>query len=178
MSERTGVTVRWAIPADARAIATVHVASWQEGYRGLIDPRTLVGLSVDRRETQWRAWLAKGGERQLTLVAEHLGEIGGFCTLAMPSRDAEERDGVAEIPALYVTPKLWRAGLGTALIGAAADTMRERGFGEAILWMLEGNRRAKGFYARHGWQRDGGRRSSRHYPDAEELVEVRFRRAI
>ena len=58
----------------------------------------LDGLTVDGRERDWRGWLAEGGERELTLVAERDGTIEAFCTLELPSSEADEPDDVAGIP--------------------------------------------------------------------------------
>ena len=173
-----GVTVRWATVADAEAIAEVHIASWRAAYRGLMPDEVLDGLRLDQRTQQWRTWLAQGGERADTLLAERGGSIEGFCTLAMPSRDSDEGAEVAEVPALYLRPESRRGGVGTTLLGAALDEIRARGFRDAILWMLEGNDPAEAFYERRGWRRDGGSRGSRYLPDMEELVEVRFRRSV
>jgi GNAT superfamily N-acetyltransferase len=181
MSARAGV--RWATVEDARAIAAVHIASWRAAYRGLVPDRILDELTIEGRRRDWRGWLAEGGKRQDTLVAERDGGIEAFCTLEMPSREANEPDGVAGIPALYAHPDAFGRGAGPALMDAAIEAMRGRGYREAILWMLEGNQRAEAFYERRGWKRDGGRRPA-DYPgmtfasEAERPPEVRFRRAL
>jgi uncharacterized protein (TIGR02118 family) len=64
----SAIAVGDAAAADARAIATVHVRSWQEGYRGIVDDAVLDGLSVDDRERVWRERLAfavRASRRQL-----------------------------------------------------------------------------------------------------------------
>jgi GNAT superfamily N-acetyltransferase len=168
---------------DAPELARVHVESWLGAYRGLLPDDVLDGLSVTRRTEQWRRWLEPGGERPLTLVAEAERPLG-FASLAIPSLDDGEGEGVGEIPALYVEPAAWGRGVGAVLLDAAVEAMREMGCREGILWMLEGNDRAGAFYDRHRWRRDGGRRASQHYPDVnyrdleEPLVEVRFRRDL
>ena len=172
------VTVRWADLDDAEGIAAVHIASWQAAYRGLLPKETLDGLRLDQRTEQWRIWLAPEGERAETLIAERDGAIAGFATLAMPSRDRDEPEGVGEIPALYLDPEARRSGIGSRLVEEALAEMRERGYREALLWMLEGNDPANAFYERTGWRRDGGRRHSQYYPDAPELAELRFRRSV
>ena len=141
----------------------------------------LDGLTIEGRERDWQGWLADGGERVHTLLAERDGMIEAFCTLEMPSSE-DEPDAVAGIPAIYAHPDAFGRGAGPALLDAAIEAMRERGYTEAILWMLEGNRRAEAFYERRGWHRDGGRRSAR-YPgiifEAEaEPMEIRFRRSL
>ncbi len=161
----------------------MHIASWRAAYRGLMPDAVLDALSIDGRERDWRGWLAEGGERELTLVAERDGTIEAFCTLELPSTEADETDDVAGIPALYAHPDAFGRGAGPALMQAAIEAARERGFREAILWMLEDNRRAAAFYERRGWTRDGGRRPA-DYPgmesatDDERPPEVRFRLAL
>jgi GNAT superfamily N-acetyltransferase len=116
-------------------------------------------------------------------VAERDGRIEAFCTLELPSREEDEADGVAGVPALYAHPDAFGRGAGPALLDAAIEAMRERGYRESILWMLEGNRRAEAFYERRGWTPDGGRRPA-EYPgltyasEAERPLEVKLRRSL
>ena len=177
-SNSRSVSVRRAEEGDAEEIARVHVGSWQGGYRGLISDDVLDGLSIEGRTRQWRGWLAPGGARALTLVAATNGRIVGFVTLATQSRDRDEPAGVGEVPALYVLPSAWGAGVGGALMDASMQELRRAGCAQAILWMLEGNDRAARFYAGQGWRADGGRRGSQYYPEDVDLVEVRFRREL
>jgi GNAT superfamily N-acetyltransferase len=161
----------------------VHIASWRAAYRGLMPDAVLDRLSLERRQRDWRGWLAEGGARHFTLVAERDGRLVAFCTVEMPAREDDEPDDVAAIPALYAHPDAFGTGAGRALIEAAVEAAREAGYREAVLWMLEGNRRAEAFYERGGWRRDGGRRRS-DYPGViyasgdERPVEVRYRLAL
>jgi GNAT superfamily N-acetyltransferase len=174
-----GVSVRWARIEDAAELAEVHIASWRAAYANLLPADRLAGLDLGRRTEDWRGWLGPEGERNETLVAEIDGEIAGFATLEMPSRDEDQPDDVAQIPALYLRPERRRAGIGSALVDASLDEMRKRGFREVILWMLEGNDAARAFYERTGWHLDGtARRASQYFPEVSELVEVRFRRSL
>jgi GNAT superfamily N-acetyltransferase len=148
--------VRWAVPEDARAIATVQVSSWRAAYRGLIPDETLARIAVPEREPRWREWLSDR-TRPSTLVAGYGDRIEGFCSVAMPARSVEEASDLAEIPALYVAPGAWRRGVGAALMTRALDEMAEAGFARALVWVLEGNDRAIAFYEASGWRLDGGR---------------------
>jgi GNAT superfamily N-acetyltransferase len=172
------VRVREATAEDAPAIAQAHVDSWQGAYPGLIPDRFLDRISLAGREHQWRHTLSGGTEGPLVLVVDSGDELAGFSTVAIPSRDHDEPDDVAEIPAIYVRPSAWGTGVGSALMDASVAAMRGAGCREAILWAVAGNERAAAFYSRQGWHDDGGRRPSQYFPDATEVVEVRFRRRL
>ena len=118
--------IRQAVPADARAIAEVHVSSWRWAYRGLIPGDFLEKLSVDDRETTWRERLADPTPRWGCLVAEDpAARVVGF------------------------------AAYGRDLFAGATDALRGFGFGGAFLWVLAANDRARRFYEKAGWARDG-----------------------
>src|ERR1700744_5293641 len=117
------ISVRVATADDAAAIAGIHVRSWQSAYRGMIGDEILDGLSVARRESDWRQRLHASVSAQaipFTLVAELGGAACGFCNVARLDDDAE-----ATIGALYLEPGHLRAGIGGALLRAALDRLRE-----------------------------------------------------
>lgn len=147
--------VRSAAPADAPAIAGVHVRSWQAGYRGLMPDELLDGLSAADREPMWREAVSGEVDTAAVFVAERDGELVGFCALSEPSRDEDAGERVAEIGAIYVDPAAWRAGAGRALMEAALSHLRCGGWEEATLWVLRDNRGALEFYARFGFAPDG-----------------------
>ncbi|WP_157958463.1 GNAT family N-acetyltransferase [Salinicola lusitanus] len=60
MSRAGAVVVRRATPADAEAIATIHVDAWRHNYRGWIAETTLAGLDVAARAAAWRSQLEAG----------------------------------------------------------------------------------------------------------------------
>ena len=75
--------IREAVPADARAMAEIHVRSWQAAYRGQLTDDYLDGLSVEDRLEQhrrslqeppaeWRTWVAQDGERAPTYREEEV----------------------------------------------------------------------------------------------------------
>lgn len=163
--------VRRAVPADARAIAEVHVRSWQAGYRGLMPDEVLDGLSAAERVPRWRDALS---DESVVFVAERDGELIGFCGLAEPSRDEDAGNGVAEVASIYVDPGAWRAGTGRALMDVALTHLQAGGWREATLWVLRENQVALDFYAAHHFRPDG----------AEQLYErtrtigIRLRRSL
>ena len=116
--------VRRATPADARALAELHVASWRAGYKGIVADEQLAAQSVDQRHAIWDELLAD--ENMAVLVAGEV-ELEGFVAFQPETR---------EIRALYVAPDRFRRGVGTELIEAAHDELNGD---EAVLWVLEGN---------------------------------------
>lgn len=149
--------LRRAVPGDELAVATVHVRSWQAGYRGLLPAAGLAGLRpVDR--ARWYTFHAVP-----TVIAVEHDAIQGFVTYG-------DRDGTARIWALYVDPDHWRAGIGTRLLDRAMADLAAAGRRTVDLWVLQGNTRAERFYARHGFTATGRvRRETLFGAEVEEL---------
>lgn len=167
--------VRRANKDDSRAIAEVHVRSWQAAYRGLIDEEFLTKLSVDKRQAMWEEFLRR--EPPSILVAERDSSVVGFCSFG-PARDRDnERSSVAEIMALYVQSEYWSTGVGRALWRQALERMTADGFEQVILWVMDTNTRARAFYERIGFHHDGGFKSEQ-LTDTVILREVRYRRVV
>lgn len=164
--------VRIATPDDARAIAEIHVASWQEGYRGQLPDSYLKSLSADARETRWAQSLRDGAA---VLLAEHAGNPVGFVRYG-PSRDDDAPETGGEIYGLYVHPDAWSTGKGQQLHDSALAALTDEGSTVVTLWVLASNDRARRFYSRHGWQLDGAAKVVEL--DAVTLSEVRYKRAL
>jgi GNAT superfamily N-acetyltransferase len=148
------VQVRRAAVEDAAAIAVVHVRAWRVAYHGLMPDELLDGLSVTRRETNWREALT-GEQGPEVLVAMHDGVVVGFCAAVFPSRDADAGEHVAEIEATYVDPDVWGAGVGRALMVVALAGLRAGESHAVTLWVLAENHHARDFYAQFGFEPDG-----------------------
>lgn len=155
------MTVRPARPDDARAIALVHVLTWQAAYRDLLPTDFLAGLSVDARQDMWTR--AIGQNRSTVLVAEVDGGLVGFCSVGPCVDVAERAPGTMELWTLYVAPDHWSTGVGRELWSAARAALIEQGVEQVILWVLKGNQRAIRFYEAAGFVWD---------PQASKRVEV------
>src|SRR5215831_7763536 len=80
--------VRSAVPADAAAIAHVHVATWRSAYRDLLPADFLASLSESQYEERWtralrdpatRIYVAEGGDGVVGFASggpERAGETG------------------------------------------------------------------------------------------------------
>ena len=75
--------VRRATAHDARAVATVHVRSWQSTYKGLLPDDYLAGLSIDQSESVWGGLLGSStGPNGSVLALVEEGEVIGFAPVA------------------------------------------------------------------------------------------------
>jgi GNAT superfamily N-acetyltransferase len=146
------VEVRTALPADAIAVAEVHVRSWQVAYRGLLSDAYLASLRSEDRAARY-TFDRTGARDPATIVALVGGAIVGFATTGPARHDQDLR--VGELLALYVDPPVWGRGIGRRLVVEARRRLLENGFAEAILWVLAGNDRAERFYRADGWVTDG-----------------------
>lgn len=166
--------MRRAVPEDASAIAQIHVRSWQVAYRGLVPDDVLDGLSVAQRERFWRGASAAGQEAVAVFVGAVDEEVVGFCAVAAPSRDEDAAATVAEIGAIYVDPRMWRNGVGKALMDAALAELRADGWRSVTLWVLAENHPARQFYARFRFACDGA--ETRHARSGQ--TEIRLRASL
>lgn len=165
--------LRTAQPADAAAVARVHVRSWQVAYRGLLPAEYLDGLRPEDRAQRYTFGDLEPDQPE-TIVAIERGAICGFATTG-PSRD-DDRQGGGELLALYVDPDCWGLGFGRALAQEARTRLAQQGFELASLWLLVGNRRAARFYQIDGWAPDASRRREQVW--GVMLDEARYRRSL
>jgi len=170
------VSIRRAQPADAPAIAAVHVRSWQAAYRGLLPADYLNGLDPAQRTARWEAtlrgldWPGRG-----VLVAEQDGQVVGFAGFS-PTRDADlDPLATGEVATIYLLPQAWRQGHGRGLMAGALASLGEAGFREAALWVLDTNQRARRFYEAGGWRPDGAAKLEERPEAGLTLSEVRYR---
>ncbi|KAA1251919.1 GNAT family N-acetyltransferase [Mycobacterium simiae] len=165
--------VRTAVPADAYAVARVHLRSWRWAYPGLIDQDYLDKLTPEvftARYTFGRI----GVQLPTTLVAVDGLTVRGFATTGLSRHP--DLPNYGELMAIYVDPAHAGTGIGRLLITAARGRLRRVGVMHASLWVLDGNVRARRFYERDGWCFDGTRR--REIIGASAVDEVRYRRTL
>ncbi|WAC20338.1 GNAT family N-acetyltransferase [Luteolibacter sp. SL250] len=162
------IQIRDAVPADAPAIADIHVRCWQAAYAGILPGDHLAALSIGKHTAFWEGELAGSGS--ITLVSVREGSITGWIS-GGGSRD-DDGAKTSEIHAIYVSPDCWGGGSGKKLMEAM-----ERHFpsGSPItLWVLEQNQRGIGFYQRLGFTAEG--MTKRIRIGGAELAEIRLRK--
>jgi len=154
------MVLRRAIPTDARAIAAIHVRSWQVAYEGIVPDAFLQSLCVENREAVWRECLQEG-----TLevhVVEECDDVIGWMSVSS-SRDPDAGPPTGELCAIYIAPEHWHQGAGRLLWDRAELSLRVAGFAEVTLWVLRDNCRARRFYESLGFAPE---------PDQQKLIEL------
>jgi ribosomal protein S18 acetylase RimI-like enzyme len=166
--------IRAATPADAAAIAAVHVASWHETYAGLIPESMLTSLSVEDRTVRWARILGAASDPlgSSVFVAERGGEVVGFASGGVQRDSALLAGGFAgEISAIYLLRRAQKAGTGRRLMAAVAQSLRDKDRHAANLWVLRDNQPARRFYERLGGEIVGEKEDRR---DEATLVELAY----
>ena len=134
-------------PADAEALARVHVASWRETYRGLLPDAFLARMSEPGYARRFRRELTQPGEHDVILAAINPSGVFGYVA-GGPSRAGI--DGEAEIATLYVLRAGQGRGAGRRLFAGAVRALAAHGARSLVVSVLRDNARARGFYERLG----------------------------
>ena len=169
-ADQAQLRIRPAIPADAAAVAAVHVASWREAYRTILPAEYLARLSVERRQQVWRESIETGSPR--LLVAEIADSLAGFSAFG-PCRDEGAGPDAFEIWAIYLSPAHWSHGVGRALWFGSRARMIESGARTVSLWVFPDNARAIRFYRAAGFVEEPGSLKSFEL-GGTEVQEIRY----
>ena len=115
------IHIRTARRTDAPGVARVHERTWKEAYKGLLDGAYLDGLNERRLVPRWRQSLDRRSEDldEAIYVAASGKDVVGFVAVGS-SREAFA-PWEAEISMVYVLKEHRGAGVGRALMKAAAD---------------------------------------------------------
>ncbi len=152
------IAVRRARPADAIAIAAVHVAAWRSAYAGILPDAYLARLSVPRQAAHYDTAIRAGAG---VLVASASGvDVGfgsgsrvvGFTTAGRARIGSEiggQRLAEGEVETLYLLDDFRERGIGRRLLRSAAAHLAATGCRSAFLWVLRDNP-SRWFYARLG----------------------------
>ncbi|MGD9864596.1 MAG: N-acetyltransferase family protein [Pseudodonghicola sp.] len=139
--------IRPANPADAGAIADLHVAVWRQAYADLAPPEAIARLDVAHRLPGWQAALAAGAPGATLLATRGVRPVG-FVRFGPASQP--ELGDAGEIKHLYVATDCTRQGIGRQLLSAALAGLKQAGFNKAALAVVRGNDRALAFYRAQG----------------------------
>jgi len=150
------VSARLAWPDDAAAIARIQQTAWSLEFADLGDADH---VETDTLIERWATLISRPPEARVRVfVALERNTVRGYA-LIHPSYDPDSDQGAdGEIAELTIDPDHRRAGHGSRLLQAIADTMRADGF-DRIVWWVEGRDDARRAFATSaGWGPDGAHR--------------------
>jgi ribosomal protein S18 acetylase RimI-like enzyme len=133
------IIYRPAQATDALTIAAIHIASWRDAYRSILDPAFLAGPIEEDRRSHWLGKLSTPSPDFLVDVASTGdGTLVGFA---------------ATLDNLHVLPEMRGRKIGATLLRSAARKLASQQAAEGLhLWVFEANEPALGFYKRLGGQ--------------------------
>ena len=138
--------IRDAEPDDLRALAALHVTTWNDTYG-----RRRNGPTVDLRERQWRAAFADRSDGWFGLVvAKPDGDLVGFATGRRNTGSLTEFGG--ELSKIYLLREYQRLGVGRRLVGHVARRFLQRKTASMVLFGTAENPSCR------AWEALGGER--------------------
>jgi len=151
------IAIRKARPADAVAIAAVHVAAWRNTYPGILPDTYLAKLSVSRQAVYYDQAIRSGTGVMVAIASGvdvapgSAARIVGFTTAGRARRGeiSGRALGEGEVETLYVLDDWRDRGVGRRLLRSAAGHLAEAGCKSAFLWVLRDNP-SRWFYERLG----------------------------
>ena len=146
------VSLRPARPADAAAIARVHVETWRAAYAGIVPDAYLVSMTESKQALQWNNTIRRAVAPETVLAAESTDLPGGRIVGFGSCGRARGQPGSGEIFTLYVAPDWQGQGIGHRLLEALFARLHGGGLNQAVVWVLSGNP-ARFFYEALGGRR-------------------------
>ena len=165
------VTIRLALPADAPAMAEIHMRSWEAAYRDIVPAAYIREKNAGRLEL-WRRVITEDNDSRYIILAD--GNPAGMLCIG-PSKDDDAADGDYELYAIYLHPDYYRQGIGTQAVDYAVDTARKLGKLSMTLWVFAENANAIAFYSAVGFAPDGMARTGEY---GKTLDTIRMRREL
>jgi ribosomal protein S18 acetylase RimI-like enzyme len=141
--EREATLVRPATMTDIPGVQSVAGLTWRDTYRGVIpdaDIEKFLSNEYNDRSMTGAVERLRDG----FVVAERDGNIIGYSLAGL------NREGDAELFAIYVLSKYHGIGVGSELWQAARAALVRLGHRRMCCWVLVTNRQARRFYERQG----------------------------
>lgn len=159
----TDPAIRDATTADVEGVRRVARRGWRAAYSEILAPETieralaewydpdLIREAIDRRDGTY-------------VVAEESETILGYASGGL------HEEGSASLSAIYVDPDRWSEGIGTALLDAVTDSLRERGAASLRVRVLGDNDVGRSFYRSSGFERVDEQRTALFGEQVTECV--------
>ena len=136
--------LRLAEKKDLRQIAQLYVENWRETYYGLLSQGYLDGLSAEKKETEWSAYIQI--PRQGIFVVEEDGEVLGFAAF----KSYHRVEDCIYLDSLHVRKARQGEGIGTQLIHRVYQQGLAENYGKMGVCVVKGNDRARQLYIKLG----------------------------
>lgn len=164
--------VRLALPRDVHAVAAIQSRAWNADYAELL-PAVVLARVESAAAAQWAAAVLRPPTSAHHLLVATSGDTVAAFAATVPA-DPEDGGptGVGALELLAVDPDHRRAGHGSRLLAAVADTLRADRFSRAVCWIAEADTAQTAFLTGAGWALDGARRELDM--GTETLVEQRL----
>jgi len=165
-----GITIRKVLLEDAYEYAALHIACWEDAYRGIIPDEYLDSMrsDIEQRAERCKQNISEPGDIEFYYIT-HGDEMVGRLVFS-GSRDDDKPDA-GEVCAIYLLADHWGKSYGKQMMDFAAAALRSKGYKEIIVWVLEENSRARCFYEKYGFLYDGARKE---IEIGKTLVEIRY----
>ncbi|WP_227353596.1 GNAT family N-acetyltransferase [Haladaptatus salinisoli] len=132
---------RGATATDVPEIRRIAREAVGEAYDFL--PKREREATARERFSDERLESAMADDDAVLVAAVDGGDLVGFAHVDAATRVDSVGEGV--LRGLYVAPNRWREGIGTALLEAVEDSIRERGFTQLSVPVLADNERGRRF---------------------------------
>ncbi|MDZ5471998.1 GNAT family N-acetyltransferase [Bacillus sp. 31A1R] len=128
---------------DAKGIASVHVQSWRETYRGIINQEFLDSLKEESRYELWKESLKSEQNGYAYVAKNESGEIVGFASFGV---ERTKKFGIeAELYAIYLLDGYKGQKVGSKLFYAGLQQILKLNLKSLMVWVLNENP-SKRFY--------------------------------
>ena len=166
--------IRPATEADARLIAELHVAAWEETYAELQVPQSLLThYPIAVRTDMWHRILStpidEGGQDAVIAEDRH-GPIGFAACCVQRSVELSAQGYTGEISRIYVLRAAQGQRAGSILMAESAKRLLACGHNAASLWVLRQNAGAHRFCEKLGGVKVGARSEQRYEVTLHEIA--------
>jgi ribosomal protein S18 acetylase RimI-like enzyme len=178
MAAHGTLTIRPLELADAAAIASLHIETWRDTYRGLMPDSKLDALNVQEYESGWNRILSQKDSPTSPLT---LGAFQGSILLGIASagRPRESWGYDSELWAINIPKRFQKMGAGKAMLRACVQHVQTFNAKNMYLYCVLGNTNAENFYRKMGAmptqrisQDDGYQERAWVWDDLSKLVKI------
>lgn len=151
--------VRLARTSDLDAVAALQWESWTTREPHMAEAAQQADLDVRAVADLWRDSLLSAQEpaARLFVATDTTDQVVGFAATA-PAQDPDADASVVELLDLVVHPNSERAGHGSRLLAAVAETLAKIGYAEIVVWRSADDATGQAFLSSAGFNVDGARR--------------------